>query len=130
MVEHGLGQPQSTLDSKTIESFERVRTLLSIAGKWRSDISKQDTYASQLLYIPALCLAKLSTLIYLRAISPDSPYAVLNKVLEGFIIVWGVGTEFAIAFQCRLPHPWAIISEKCFDLVPPPPPKAAIKWID
>jgi hypothetical protein len=44
---------------------------------------------------------------------------VLNKVLEVFVIAWGVGTEFAIAFQCRLPHPWAIISGKCFNMVRP-----------
>lgn len=119
MVEHGLGQPQSTLGSETIEFFERARTPLNIAGKWKSDNSEQVAYASQLLYIPALYLAKLSTLIYIRALSPDSPYAVLNKVLEAFVIVWGVGTEFAIAFQCRLPHPWAIISGTCFNMVLP-----------
>lgn len=78
----------------------------------------QYAYASQLLYIPTLCLAKLSTLIYLRALSPDTPYAHLNLAIEIFIVLWAIGAEFAIAFQCSLPTTWAILSSKCFDILP------------
>ena len=65
--------------------------------------------------MPALCLAKLSTLLYLRALSPESRFAFLNTLLEVFIVLWGISAEFAIAFQCRLPSPWAINSGKCFN---------------
>ena len=41
----------------------------------------------------------------------------MNKLLEVFVILWGLGAEFAIAFQCKLPSPWAIISGKCFNTV-------------
>ncbi|PMD48470.1 hypothetical protein L207DRAFT_476847 [Hyaloscypha variabilis F] len=99
MVVNGLGQPQSVLDSMQIESFERYG------------------YASQLFYVPALCIAKLSTLVYLRALSPETAYAFVNQVLEVFIVLSGLGLELAIAFQCRLPDAWAIISGSCIDMV-------------
>lgn len=73
-------------------------------------------YASQLLYIPTLSLGKLSTLIYLRALAPGSRYAILNLVLEGIVILWGISAEFAVAFQC-MPTRWAIITSRCFDRV-------------
>jgi hypothetical protein len=71
-----------------------------------------------LLYIPALCLAKLSTLAYLRVLSPDTPFAALNHTLEVFVILWGASAEFAVAFQCDLPTPWAVMSCKCINMVP------------
>jgi len=72
---------------------------------------------SQLLYIPALCLAKLSTLVYLRALSPETAYAAVNQILEVFILLSGVAIELRIAFQCTLPDAWAIISGTCFNMV-------------
>ena len=34
-----------------------------------------------------------------------------------FIVLWGLSAELAIAFQCHIPSPWAIISGKCFNRV-------------
>ncbi|PMD62257.1 uncharacterized protein K444DRAFT_508450, partial [Hyaloscypha bicolor E] len=96
-VANGLGQPQSSLSNYQIIEFQKYG------------------YASQLLYIPALCLTKLTTLVYLRALSPESHFETMNTLLEVFIIIWGLSAEFAIAFQCQLPSPWAIISGKCFN---------------
>ena len=67
--------------------------------------------------MPALCLTKLTTLVYLRALSPESRFEIANTMLEAFIILWGLAAEFAIAFQCKLSSPWAIISGKCFETV-------------
>ncbi|KAH8809820.1 hypothetical protein F5882DRAFT_345278 [Hyaloscypha sp. PMI_1271] len=100
MVANGLGQPQYVLDGEAIKAFER------------------HGYASQLLYIPTLCLSKLSTLVYLRALSPETPYALLARILKMFIVLWGISLELAIAFQCGLPDPWAIISGRCFNMIP------------
>ncbi|KAH8772242.1 hypothetical protein F5882DRAFT_506032 [Hyaloscypha sp. PMI_1271] len=96
-VTNGLGQLQSSLSNHQIIEFQKYG------------------YASQLLYIPALCLTKLTTLVYLRALSPESHFETMNTLLEVFIIIWGLGAEFAIVFQCQLPSPWAIISGKCFN---------------
>ncbi|KUJ20587.1 uncharacterized protein LY89DRAFT_579345 [Mollisia scopiformis] len=100
MVVNGLGRPQESLNDDMIEDFE------------------QYGYVSQLLYIPALCLAKLSTLVYLRALSPDTPYVYSNIAVEIFVVLWAISAELAIAFQCSLPTAWAIITTKCFNVVP------------
>ncbi|KAL5315569.1 hypothetical protein ACEPPN_016437 [Leptodophora sp. 'Broadleaf-Isolate-01'] len=99
MVSNGLGTPQSKLSDKDIVNVEKFG------------------YTSQLLYIPALALGKLSTVVYLRALSPVASFAIVNQILEGFVVVWAFATEFAIAFQCALPTPFAIITSKCFDTV-------------
>ncbi|RFU29813.1 hypothetical protein B7463_g6522, partial [Scytalidium lignicola] len=97
MVANGLGQYQDTLNSPEIEKLEKFG------------------YASQLLYVPALLLAKMSSVIYLRALSPAQLYDQATLGFMLFIAIWGTTSEFAIAFQCKLPHPWAIIAGKCFD---------------
>lgn len=80
--------------------------------------SRQYAYASQLVYIPTLCFAKLSTLFYLRALTPDSNYAILNRITEIDVILWSLSAEISIVFQCELPVPWGILStEKCFNIV-------------
>ncbi|KAF8867267.1 hypothetical protein BDZ45DRAFT_577358 [Acephala macrosclerotiorum] len=100
MVANGLGRPQQTLNDDMIVDFEEYG------------------YVSQMMYIPALCLAKLSTLVYLRALSPGTPYAHLNLAMELFIILWALSAEVVIGFQCSLPTPWAIITTKCFNMIP------------
>ncbi|KAH6678530.1 hypothetical protein B0J14DRAFT_325359 [Halenospora varia] len=95
MVACGLGQPQDSLTLDMIEKFQKT------------------CYASDLLYIPVLCLAKLSTLVYLKTLSPGSKYALVNQALEVIILIWGIASELAVAFQCHFPHPWAIITAQC-----------------
>ncbi|KAH8808490.1 hypothetical protein F5884DRAFT_676219 [Xylogone sp. PMI_703] len=97
MVTNGLGKYQDSLSSLEIERFEKFG------------------YASQLVYVPALLLAKISSVVYLRALSPAEFYEYFTLALGLFIVIWGVASEFAIAFQCGLPYPWAIISSTCFD---------------
>ncbi|KAL2062998.1 hypothetical protein VTL71DRAFT_6070 [Oculimacula yallundae] len=97
MVANGLGSPQSTLSDNKIGEIEKFG------------------YTSQLLYVPALALGKLSTVVYLRALSPDARFVIVNQIIEGFVVLWAFSTEFAIAFQCALPTPWAFITSKCFN---------------
>ncbi|KAK0117718.1 hypothetical protein ONS95_012046 [Cadophora gregata] len=99
MVANGLGTPQSTVSNNEIIEIEKFG------------------YTSQLLYIPALALAKLSTVVYLRALSPVARFAIVNQAIEAFVIVWAIASEFAIAFQCALPTPYAILTSKCFNTV-------------
>ncbi|KAH7323733.1 hypothetical protein BKA65DRAFT_407465 [Rhexocercosporidium sp. MPI-PUGE-AT-0058] len=99
MVANGLGTPQSTLSDNELISVEKFG------------------YTSQLLYILALALGKLSTVVYLRALSPVARFAIVNQIIEAFVVLWAFVTEFAIAFQCALPTPWATITSKCFNTV-------------
>lgn len=67
--------------------------------------------------MPAICLAKLTTLVYLHELSPERCFEVINTMLEVFIILWSLAAEFAIAFPCQLPSPWATITGKCYNQV-------------
>ncbi|KAF7912588.1 uncharacterized protein EAF01_001609 [Botrytis porri] len=99
MVDNGLGRDQDTLDRKELEKYQKY------------------AYASQLVYIPTLCFAKLSTLFYLRALTPDSNYAIFNRLTEICVILWALSAEFSILFQCDMPEPWAILfTDKCFNV--------------
>ncbi|KAF7931330.1 uncharacterized protein EAE98_002512 [Botrytis deweyae] len=99
MVNNGLGRDQDTLNRKELENYQKY------------------AYASQLVYIPTLCFAKLSTLFYLRALTPDSNYAIFNRITEICVILWALSAEISIVFQCDMPNPWAILSTgKCFNI--------------
>ncbi|KAI9644578.1 hypothetical protein NHQ30_006599 [Ciborinia camelliae] len=99
MVNNGLGRDQDTLSSQELEDYQKY------------------AYASQLVYILTLCFAKLSTLFYLRALTPDSNYAILNRFTEIDVILWALSAEISIVFQCDLPNPWALLStEQCFNI--------------
>ncbi|CZT43051.1 related to integral membrane protein [Rhynchosporium secalis] len=97
LVENGLGTPQSTVSDNNMVDIEKFG------------------YTSQLLYIPALGLAKLSTVVYLRALSPAAGFVIVNQIIEAFVVLWAFSTEFAIAFQCTLPTPWEFITSECFN---------------
>ncbi|QSZ30407.1 hypothetical protein DSL72_004930 [Monilinia vaccinii-corymbosi] len=99
MVNNGLGRDQDTLSDKELNNYQKY------------------AYVSQLVYIPTLCSAKLSTLFYLRALTPDSNYAILNRIIEIGVTMWALGSEVSIVFQCDLPNPWAALStEQCFNI--------------
>ncbi|ESZ96421.1 hypothetical protein SBOR_3153 [Sclerotinia borealis F-4128] len=99
MVQNGLGRDKDTLSSKELDNYQKY------------------AYASQLVYIPTLWIAKLSTLFYLRALTPDSNYAILNRFTEVFVTLWALSAEISILFQCDQPSLWAVLStEQCFNI--------------
>ncbi|KAM3074142.1 hypothetical protein ACMFMG_003037 [Clarireedia jacksonii] len=98
MVEKGgLGRPQDTLSTETLGNYQKYG------------------YVSQLFYIPALCFGKLSTLFYLRALTPNSGYAIVNRAIEIFVMASAISAELSIVFQCGVPEPFAILSNHCFN---------------
>lgn len=102
----------------SIPNIVEYRKLHSLPEDPPSLTLRQYAYASQLVYIPTLCFAKLSTLFYLRALTPDSNYAIFNRLTEICVILWALSAEFSILFQCNMPNPWAVLSTgKCFNIV-------------
>lgn len=117
MVNNGLGRNQDTLSNEELERYQKVNPP-GVKDILKRLTPRQYAYASQLVYVPTLCFAKLSTLFYLRALTPDSNYAILNRVTEICAILWALSAEASIVFQCDLPRPWAVLSiKKCFDIV-------------
>lgn len=52
----------------------------------------------------------------LCGIQPASRYIkVMHQALAGSIIVWGVFSIFALAFQCGVKHPYTYTPDRCAD---------------
>ena len=72
-----------------------------------------------MLYVGALCFSKISSLAYILQVTPDSGHRMWGRVILLAVLVWTVFALFGIAFECRLPNPWAIVTEKCIKIVSP-----------
>ncbi|KKA18757.1 hypothetical protein T310_7279 [Rasamsonia emersonii CBS 393.64] len=64
-----------------------------------------------------LCLSKVAALLFVRGLTLDTIDLNLTTGLCIFVGVWGVVSEFAVAFQCHLPKPWDYIHNTCFNRV-------------
>jgi hypothetical protein len=83
----------------------------------------QSEYATKLLYIATLALAKLSIISLMMILTASDLHRRLGITLTTFIAVWGVASELAAAFQCGISEPWHFFGQgsKCFSLVNLPP---------
>ena len=74
-------------------------------------------YASNLFFIMAIGLSKISIVHLLHRISPIKQHKLVFNIGMGLIAAWTIGSVLAIALQCNLQHPWTIIEEKCPGIV-------------
>lgn len=70
-------------------------------------------YAYQILFIITICLSKISLLLFIIRLTPSAVITKGGRILMGAIILWGIATVFALAFQCSLPQPWNVTSGAC-----------------
>lgn len=77
----------------------------------------QSLYAMGLLYILTLGASKLAVLVLVRNLTLLSLHRILIYATAGLITFWTVTSVFVAAFQCPLPHTWAILNAKCIDQV-------------
>ena len=62
-------------------------------------------------------MVKLSMILFIRGLVPDPAHARIGHLFGAGVLIWGVGSEFSAAFQCRGPKPWHEEGNGCFDLV-------------
>jgi len=79
----------------------------------------QSEYATKLLYIATLALAKLSIISLMMILTASDLHRRLGIILTAFIAVWGIASELAAAFQCGIIEPWHSFGpgSNCFSLV-------------
>lgn len=94
-VNGGLGSPLQTVSNEDYEKFQK-------AG-----------YAWNILYLVSLFFGKVSTLTLLLALSPNKSYRIPMLVVAGTIALWAFTAILVSAFQCSLPHPYLITTNKC-----------------
>ncbi|OQV11217.1 hypothetical protein CLAIMM_15083 isoform 4 [Cladophialophora immunda] len=69
---------------------------------------------SNLLYLCALDLSKVSTILFLRRLmAPGSNMRWYCTILVGMVPATTVVFVLAVALQCDLSHPWVIVHQKC-----------------
>ncbi|PSN69516.1 hypothetical protein BS50DRAFT_664532 [Corynespora cassiicola Philippines] len=80
---------------------------------------QKSEYASKLLYLATLTLAKLSIISLLMILTASDLHRKLGITIAVFIALWGFISEFVAAFQCECHTPWEIIgpNRKRYDLV-------------
>ncbi|KAL8837530.1 MAG: hypothetical protein Q9170_002489 [Blastenia crenularia] len=82
------------------------------------DVVQKALYASLLIYIVTLGLAKSSVCVHLYKLFPYQASRRISAVLTSLIGIWTITALLVIAFECKLPTPWSNTSSgKCIDLL-------------
>ena len=119
---NGLGRDSSSLSSSQLISFQKVRLSRDSPRNntnylYTNTVLQQEAYAADFLYIGALCLTKVSLCLYLDTLTPKRRQKLTSVTIGGFTCLWALSAIFVHAFQCKLPHPWGFLDEKCINLV-------------
>jgi hypothetical protein len=77
---------------------------------------EESFYASNLLYLSAVVLAKISILLFIRRLTPSQNAARLCWTFFTFLVLWGTSSLFVWLFACGLPTPWLYDSNHCINL--------------
>ncbi|KAL8648732.1 MAG: hypothetical protein Q9210_004813 [Variospora velana] len=82
------------------------------------DVIQKALYASLLIYIVTLGLAKSSVCIHLYKLFPYRASRQTSTALMSLIGIWTTTALLVVAFECKLPTPWSITSTgKCINLL-------------
>ncbi|KAL8799332.1 MAG: hypothetical protein Q9182_005976 [Xanthomendoza sp. 2 TL-2023] len=73
-------------------------------------------YAAVLLYLPSISLSKVAVLLLLHTITPVVAHRRIAYTTGVITVVWAGVAEVVLAFQCKLPDPWAILGGQCVNL--------------
>ena len=76
-------------------------------------IHRQMYYTSNLLFLIALGLSKISVVFFFRRLTQSKQHRVVFNTAAVFVAAWTVGSLFAVALQCDLAHPWITVGERC-----------------
>lgn len=72
------------------------------------DSIAKSLYASQLLYVTAMCLSKVSTALLIARLTRVRKHLLATKLVSAFSGAWGIAAILALALRCNLAHPWSI----------------------
>ncbi|KAL1647384.1 hypothetical protein SLS58_002712 [Diplodia intermedia] len=84
----GLGKHQVTLTQK------------------QNDARTKANYVQHLLYIAVIATAKISMTIFFQRLAVKKIHHRITWALAVIIALWAFSSEFVVAFQCPMPHPW------------------------
>lgn len=111
----GIGQMVATFIQARLATELLPDTISPISSEWAT--FEKAFYSSQLLFIPTICLAKLSVLHSLHQITPVAEHKTTIVVFGAFVSLMLLAFEFSAAFQCAGLR-WNILSGQCFNQTP------------
>ncbi|KAF4542992.1 uncharacterized protein LTHEOB_7246 [Lasiodiplodia theobromae] len=72
----------------------------------QNDARTKANYAQHLLYIAVIATAKISMTVFFRRLAVKKIHHRVIWALAIIIALWAISSEFIVAFQCPMPHPW------------------------
>ncbi|KAI2974184.1 hypothetical protein CBS147323_1573 [Aspergillus niger] len=97
-TEHGLGKRKLSLNDTEVQILEKV------------------LYSSNILYVLALNLAKISVLLLLNRLAVNRWHKKILFWTSVLVGIWTVPVFFTLAFQCGVPEPWDASNGHCIDI--------------
>ncbi|KAI3005131.1 hypothetical protein CBS147346_4459 [Aspergillus niger] len=97
-TEHGLGKRKLSLNDREVHTIEKA------------------LYSSNILYVLALSLAKISVLLLLNKLSVNRWHKKILFWTSGLVGIWTVPVFFTLAFQCGVPEPWDASNGHCINI--------------
>jgi hypothetical protein len=115
---NGLGRDIYNLTDNQIIAYQKVY-LRMVLPAYIILIQRKAEYANKLLYIATLAFAKLSIISLLMILTASDLHRNLGIGLTGIIALWGVISQFVVAFQCGSLESWRFIEprHRCLNLV-------------
>ncbi|CAK42734.1 uncharacterized protein An16g01170, partial [Aspergillus niger] len=98
-TEHGLGKRKLSLNDTEVQILEKV------------------LYSSNILYVLALNLAKISVLLLLNRLAVNRWHKKILFWTSVLVGIWTVPVFFTLAFQCGVPEPWDASNGHCIDII-------------
>lgn len=80
-------------------------------------INQQAGYASQILYVSAISMAKLATLCFILTLTRTPLHRNITWAVVLLTLLWTIVSLFALSFQCPVPDSWAILANTCVNQV-------------
>ena len=116
----GLGKSADLIAPATLVHVQKVWTTMRPRCDCVVDLRGQLYYTSNIFFILALGLSKLSVVFFLIRITAVKEQRLVFHVVAGLIAAWTLASTFVVALQCNLGHPWIIVGQNCSGAVSVP----------
>jgi hypothetical protein len=127
-INHGFGMDDYMLYAATVLAIIQSSIILGACSQGlgkavdlvspeAQDKVQKMYYTSNLFFIMAIGLSKISVVCFLYRISRVKQHRLVFNIANGLIAAWTMGSLLAIALQCNLRHPWISVDEECSGIV-------------
>jgi hypothetical protein len=114
-VHFGIGKHVDSLSSRALDQAGTVSSLF-IETEVLELTMLQSIYAADILFIVAICLAKISSSELVARLTRKREHLVACRIASATIAVWGIGSLLSIGVGCHPKHPWSMV-DRCSNLV-------------